>query len=163
MTFCLISVRFAFVEYSSPAEAAAATRQLDLVPLDKKHTLRVNKVTDIERYGREGRVDETYQPPHIDEFADKEHLRWWLKDPSSRGRDQFVMYRGDNVGVYWNNEKDQPESVVDRQHWTETFVQWSPLGTYLTSIHAQGVQLWGGPSWTRQARFAHPFVNLIAY
>src|SRR5699024_6847743 len=48
---------FAFVEYSSPAEAAAATRQLDLVPLDKKHTLRVNKMTDIERYGGEGRVD----------------------------------------------------------------------------------------------------------
>ncbi|KAM5347600.1 hypothetical protein ACJ41O_007424 [Fusarium nematophilum] len=157
------SFGFAFVEYSSPAEAAAATRQLDLVPLDKKFTMRVNKFTDIERYGREGRVDETYQPPHIDEFVQKEHLRWFLKDPSGRGRDQFVMYRGDNVGVYWNNEKDQPENIVERQHWTETFVQWSPLGTYLTSVHAQGVQLWGGQSWTRQARFAHPFVNLVAF
>lgn len=155
--------RFAFVEYSSPAEAAAATRQLDLVPLDKKHTLRVNKFTDIERYGREGRVDETYQPPHIDEFTEKEHLRWFLKDPSGRGRDQFVMYKGESVGVYWNNEKDQPENIVERQHWTETFVQWSPLGTYLTSVHAQGVQLWGGQSWSRQARFAHPFVNLVAF
>ncbi|KAH7150196.1 eukaryotic translation initiation factor 3 [Dactylonectria estremocensis] len=157
------SLRFAFVEYSSPAEAAAATRQLDQVPLDKKHILRVNKVTDIERYGREGRVDETYQPPHIDEFTEKEHLRWFLRDPTERGRDQFVMYRGDNVGVYWNNEKDQPENIIERQHWTETFVQWSPLGTYLTSVHAQGVQLWGGSSWSRQARFAHPFVNLIAF
>jgi translation initiation factor 3 subunit B len=134
-----------------------------MVPLDKKHTLRVNKMTDIERYGREGRVDETYQPPHIDEFTEKEHLRWWLRDPAERGRDQFVMYRGESVGVFWNNEKDQPENVVDRQHWTETFVQWSPLGTYLTSVHAQGVQLWGGPSWSRQARFAHPFVNLVAF
>ncbi|KAJ4139648.1 Translation initiation factor 3 subunit b [Fusarium oxysporum] len=157
------SFRFAFVEYSSPAEAAAATRELDLTPLDKKHTLRVNKFTDIERYGREGRIDETYQPPHIDEFTEKEHLRWFLKDPSGRGRDQFVMYKGESVGVYWNNEKDQPENIVERQHWTETFVQWSPLGTYLTSVHAQGVQLWGGPSWTRQARFAHPFVNLVAF
>lgn len=155
--------RFAFVEYSSPAEAAAATRQLDLTPLDKKHTLRVNKFTDIERYGREGRVDETYQPPQIEEFTEKEHLRWFLKDPSGRGRDQFVMYRGESVGVYWNNEKDQPENIVERQHWTETFVQWSPLGTYLTSVHAQGVQLWGGPSWLRQARFAHPFVNMVAF
>jgi translation initiation factor 3 subunit B len=157
------SLRFAFVEYSSPAEAAAATRQLDQVPLDKKHILRVNKFTDIERYGREGRVDEKYTPPHIDEFVEKEHLRWWLKDPADRGRDQFVMYRGENVGIFWNNEKEQPESVIDRQHWTETFVQWSPLGTYLTSVHAQGVQLWGGSSWTRQARFAHPFVNLVAF
>jgi translation initiation factor 3 subunit B len=157
------SMRFAFVEYSSPAEAAAATRQLDLVPLDKKHILRVNKVTDIERYGREGRVDETYKPPHIDEFAEKEHLRWFLRDPAGRGRDQFVMFRGESVGVFWNNERDTPENIVDRQHWTETFVQWSPLGTYLTSVHAQGVQLWGGPSWSRQVRFAHPFVNLVAF
>jgi translation initiation factor 3 subunit B len=157
------SLSFAFVEYSSPGEAAAATRQLDMVPLDKKHTLRVNKMTDIERYGREGRVDDEYHPPQIDEFVEKEHLRWFLKDPSGRGRDQFVMYRGDSVGVYWNNEKDQPETIVDRPFWTETFVQWSPLGTYLTSIHAQGVQLWGGPSWSRQARFAHPFVNLVAF
>lgn len=157
------SLRFAFVEYSSPAEAAAACRQLDLVPLDKKHTLRVNKLTDVDRYGREGRIDDEYTPPKIEEFQEKEHLRSFMADPSGRGRDQFVMFRGESVGVFWNNEKDQPENIVDRQHWTETFVQWSPLGTYLTSVHAQGVQLWGGPSWTRQRRFAHPFVNLVAF
>ncbi|KAK1783365.1 eukaryotic translation initiation factor 3 [Copromyces sp. CBS 386.78] len=157
------SMRFAFVEYSSPAEAAAACRQLDLVPLDKKHTLRVNKLTDVDRYGREGRIDDEYTPPKIEEFQEKEHLRSFMADPSGRGRDQFIMFRGESVGVFWNNEKDTPENVVDRQHWTETFVQWSPLGTYLTSVHAQGVQLWGGPSWTRQRRFAHPFVNLVAF
>ncbi|CAI4216076.1 unnamed protein product [Parascedosporium putredinis] len=117
------SLRFAFVEFSSASEAAAA----------------------------------------IDEFTPKEHLKGFLKDPSGRGRDQFVMYRGDNVGVFWNNEKENPEGIVDRNHWTETFVQWSPLGTYLTSIHQQGVQLWGGPSWKSLQRFPHPFVNLVAY
>ncbi|KAK3690082.1 eukaryotic translation initiation factor 3 subunit B [Podospora appendiculata] len=157
------SLRFAFVEYSSAAEAAAAVRQLDLVALDKKYTLRVNKMTDVDRYGREGRIDEEYTPPKIEEFQEKEHLRSFLLDPSGRGRDQLVMYRGETVGVFWNNEKDPPENIVDRQHWTETFVQWSPLGTYLTSVHAQGVQFWGGPSWTRQKRFAHPFVNLVAF
>lgn len=134
-----------------------------MVQLDKKHTLRVNKMSDVERYGREGRIDENYTPPQIDEFTQKEHLRWWLKDPAGRGRDQFVQFRGDGVSVCWNNERDVPETVVDRQHWTETFVQWSPLGTYLTSVHAQGVQLWGGQSWSRQSRFAHPFVNLVAF
>ncbi|RYO78396.1 hypothetical protein DL766_009547 [Monosporascus sp. MC13-8B] len=157
------SLRFAFVEYSSPAEAAAAVRQLDMVPLDKKHTLRVNKMADIDRYGREGRVDEEYAPPKIDPFQEKEHLRSFLADPSGRGRDQFAMYRGDSVGVFWNNEKDTPENVVDRQHWTESFVQWSPLGTYLVSVHQQGVQLWGGQSWSRQKRFAHPFVNMLDF
>ena len=74
-----------------------------------------------------------------------------------------MMYKDESVQVYWNNEKDAPESIVDRKHWTESFVQWSPLGTYLTSMHQQGVQLWGGPSWTRQKRFAHPFVNMVAF
>ncbi|KAK0625490.1 eukaryotic translation initiation factor 3 [Bombardia bombarda] len=157
------SMRFAFVEYSSAAEAAAAVRQLDLTPLDKKHTLRVNKMTDVDRYGREGRIDEDYTPPIIEPFQEKEHLRSFMADPSGRGRDQFVMYRGEAVGVFWNSEKDAPENIVDRQHWTDTFVQWTPLGTYLTSVHAQGVQLWGGASWSRQKRFAHPFVNLVAF
>ncbi|KAI1335958.1 eukaryotic translation initiation factor 3 [Xylariaceae sp. FL0016] len=157
------SYQFAFVEYSSSAEAAAAVRSLDMVPLDKKHTLRVNKMTDIDRYGREGRVDENYTPPKIDDFAEKEHLRSFLADPSGRGRDQMVMFRGDTVGVFWNNEKDPPENIVDRQHWTESFVQWSPLGTFLVSVHQQGVQLWGGASWSRQKRFAHPFVNMLDF
>jgi translation initiation factor 3 subunit B len=125
--------------------------------------MKVNKLTDIDRYGREGRIDEEYTPPKIEPFTEKEHLRSYLADPSGRGRDQFAMYRGDGVGVFWNNEKDAPEPIVDRQHWTESFVQWTPLGTYLASVHMQGVQLWGGPSWTRQMRFAHPFVNLVDF
>ncbi|KAJ1327445.1 translation initiation factor 3 subunit B [Microdochium nivale] len=157
------SLRFAFVEYSSPAEAAAAVRGLDQTPLDKKHTLRVNKMTDVDRYGREGKVNEEYEEPVIEEFKEKEHLRSFLADPSGRGRDQFAMYRGESVGVFWNNEKEAPENIVDRQHWTESFVQWSPLGTYMVSVHAQGVQLWGGPSWTRQKRFAHSFVNMLEF
>lgn len=134
-----------------------------MVPLDKKHTLRVNKMTDIERYGREGRIEEEYQPPPEKSFEEKEHLRSFLADPSGRGRDQFVMHRADTVGVFWNNDRDTPENIVDRQFWTETFVQWSPLGTFLTSVHAQGVQLWGGASWSRLQRFGHPFVHLVAF
>ncbi|KAI0136180.1 eukaryotic translation initiation factor 3 [Xylariales sp. AK1849] len=157
------SLRFAFVEYSSPAEAAAAVRQLDLVALDKRHTLRVNKITDIERYGREGRIEDEYDPPKIEPFVEKEHLRSFLNDPSGRGRDQFASYRGDNVAVCWNNDKDTPEVIVDRAHWTESFIQWSPQGSFLVSVHKQGVQLWGGDSWSRQKRFAHSFVNMLDF
>lgn len=152
---------YAFVEYETPAQAAAAVKSLHLTPLDKRHTMSVNRLVDIERYGREGRIDEEYTAPQIEPFAEKEHLRWWVGD--AEGRDQFVLFRGDNVGVYWNEKEDAPEQIVDRQHWTETFVAWSPKGTYLTSMHAQGVQLWGGSSWSRQKRFAHPGVNLIDF
>ncbi|KAF1355404.1 eukaryotic translation initiation factor eIF2A-domain-containing protein [Delphinella strobiligena] len=152
---------YAFVEYEAPAQAIAAVKLLNGTPLDKKHTMAVNKLTDIERFGREGRIEEEYTAPQMEEFQEKDHLRWWLAD--NEGRDQFVLYRADNVGVYWNEREDQPDAIVDRQHWTESFIQWSPKGTYLTSMHAQGVQLWGGPSWSRQKRFAHPGVNLVDY
>jgi translation initiation factor 3 subunit B len=153
--------RYAFVEFASAKEATAVAKALDRTPLDKKHTILVNKLTDIDRYGREGRVDEEYKEPEIEDFKEKEHLRWWLGDPEAR--DQMVMYRGENVAVYSNEKEDPPEPIVDRLGWTEAFVQWSPLGTYLTSVHALGVQLWGGKSWTRQMRFFHPAVNLVDF
>ncbi|EON65017.1 eukaryotic translation initiation factor 3 subunit B [Coniosporium apollinis CBS 100218] len=152
---------FAFVEFGSAEQAAAAVKALHGTPLDKRHTIAVNKLTDIDRYGREGRIDEEYQPPHIEDFHEKEHLRSWLGDYDAR--DQIVMYRGEKVGVFWNEKEDAPEPVVDRDHWTDFFVQWSPAGTYLTSLHAQGVQLWGGKSWSRQKRFGHPGVNLVDF
>ncbi|KAK5050948.1 Translation initiation factor 3 subunit b [Exophiala bonariae] len=152
---------FAFVEYQTPEQAVAATKQLHGTALDKKHTLAVNKLTDIEKYGREGRIDEQYVAPEIEPFADKEHLRSWLFDPSAR--DQFAMFRGDNVGVFWNNKRDNPEPIVDRKHWTQLFVNWSPLGTYLASVHQQGVQLWGGASFKRIKQFPHPFVSLMEF
>lgn len=50
------------------------------------------------------------------------------------------------------------------QDWKEfLYVAWSPLGTYIATLHRQGVRLWGGPSWKHQQRFAHPFVKLIDF
>lgn len=157
----LMGCRFAFVEYATPQQAVEATKKLHGTALDKKHTLAVNKLTDIDRYGREGRVNDEYQPPHQEPFTEREHLRWWLADPN--GRDQLVMHRGESVGVFWNKKKDNPENIIDRHLWTESFVQWSPLGTYLATIHARGVQVWGGPSWQRIHRIPHPVCNLIDF
>ncbi|KIW50751.1 hypothetical protein PV05_09539 [Exophiala xenobiotica] len=156
-----MSEGFAFVEYQTPEQAVAATKQLHGVALDKRHTLAVNKLTDIEKYGREGRIDEQYVPPEIEPFSDREHLRSWLFDAAAR--DQFAMFRGDKVGVFWNNKKEPPEMVVDRTHWTQLFVSWSPYGTYLASVHQQGVQLWGGSSFKRIRQFPHPFVSLVEF
>lgn len=121
----------------------------------------VNKLMDVDRFGREGRIDEEYKPPHVEPFKEKEHLRSWLADPNAR--DQFALYRGDKVGVFWNNKTNPPENVVDRAHWTQLFVQWSPKGTFLASVHPQGIQLWGGPAFSKQRQFPHPFVQLVEF
>lgn len=45
------------------------------------------------------------------------------------------------------------------QFWTESFVQWSPLGTYLATVHRQGAAVWGGATdFKRLMRYAHPQV-----
>lgn len=149
------------MEFETPEQATAAVKSLHATPLDRRHTLLVNKLTDIERYGREGRIDEEYKAPEIPPFQEREHLRSWLGDPNAR--DQFALFRGDKVGVFWNMKKDDPENVVDRPHWTQLFVQWSPQGTFLASMHPQGVQLWGGPSFSKQKQLPHPFVQLIEF
>ena len=149
------------MEYETPEMAVAAVKQLHGVPLDKKHIMAVNKLMDIERYGREGRVEEEYKAPAPEPFKEKEHLRSWMGDANAR--DQFALYRNDKVGVFWNNKTNPPENVVDRAHWTQLFVQWSPKGTFLASVHPQGVQLWGGESFSKQKQFPHPFVQLIEF
>jgi translation initiation factor 3 subunit B len=40
---------------------------------------------------------------------------------------------------------------------------WSPLGTYLTTFHHQGIQIWGGQSLGRIQRFPHRFVHLAHF
>ncbi|KAL5994878.1 Eukaryotic translation initiation factor 3 subunit B [Asimina triloba] len=48
--------------------------------------------------------------------------------------------------------------------WTESFVQWSPLGTYLATVHRQGAAVWGGSkTFNRLMRFAHPQVKFIDF
>ncbi|KAK9090555.1 hypothetical protein Sjap_023732 [Stephania japonica] len=54
-------------------------------------------------------------------------------------------------------------SMVSR-FWTESFVQWSPLGTYLATVHRQGAAVWGGANtFNRLKRYAHPQVKLIDF
>ena len=48
------------------------------------------------------------------------------------------------------------------QSWTKSYVQWSPLGTYLATVHQQGVAVWGGASTFKQLmRYAHKEVFFL--
>lgn len=55
------------------------------------------------------------------------------------------------------------KSILGAQNWTDLYVSWSPLGTMLATLHRPGVILWGGTSWQRLQRFAHPMVKLIDF
>ncbi|KAK9695667.1 Translation initiation factor 3 subunit b [Basidiobolus ranarum] len=149
---------FLFVEMEDTEKAALAVKHLNNYAMDKTHILSVNKFTDVEKYTN---LDEEYKEPEIEPFEEKEHLRSWLTDPQAR--DQWAMYRGEEVSVFWNMKTEAPEHVHSRPNWTETYVQWSPLGTHLVTFHRQGIALWGGNSWSKTVRFVHPGVKLIDF
>ncbi|CAG8571632.1 2838_t:CDS:2, partial [Scutellospora calospora] len=153
-----ISKGFLFIEFETPEQATMAIKQYDRYPMDKTHYLAVNRFTDIEKYSQ---IEEEYKEPEEEKFIEKEHLRSWLTDPQAR--DQFVLYRGDDVSIFWNKKTEPPEEAHKRVNWTETYVQWSPLGTYLATFHRQGIALWGGPSWNKIIRFVHSGVKLIDF
>ncbi|KAF8337904.1 translation initiation factor eIF-3b [Cantharellus anzutake] len=149
---------YAFFEFSSGDEANICLSTVHGSHFDKSHQFLVNRFTDIEKFAA---LDETYVKPIIDEYKPKEHLRSWLADP--QGRDQYVTYRDLAVTVFWYGKPNVSEVVLERDVWTELYCQWSPQGTYLTTIHRQGVQLWGGSSWSPITRVVHPFIKLVAF
>lgn len=52
--------------------------------------------------------------------------------------------------------------VYQRTFWTESFVQWSAHGSFLATLHMQGVAIWGGSSFARIRRFSHQAVSAAA-
>lgn len=77
-----------------------------------------------------------------------------------RGRDQFMIRYLDDTEVFYNDaQRSLPESVYKRNCWTDMFVQWSPQGSYVATMHAQGVAIWGGVSFQRLMRFSHQKVG----
>ncbi|GAA6042531.1 hypothetical protein JCM8097_004652 [Rhodosporidiobolus ruineniae] len=149
---------FLFITLANPVEAQQFQRALHGHAFDKRHTFSVIPFTDVDSYAT---LEEEYKEPAKEEWAPREHFRAWLADPA--GRDQVILYSGDDLRVNWTNKTGVADSAAHRNKWTDLFSQWSPQGTYLATIHLQGVALWGGASFERINRFAHPEVKLIDF
>ena len=57
------------------------------------------------------------------------------------------------IDVAWNNAIEGPELDKEQKRWSDSYVRWSPSGTYLATFHHQGILLWGGPSWKKAKKF----------
>lgn len=149
---------FMFVELANADQAALAVKLLDGHPFDKKHRFAVNKFSDIEALAD---IADEFTEPAAEEYVPKDHLRSWLLDP--QGRDQLVMCRGNEVATAWHNRSSAPQVIDNRPGWTESYVQWSPFGTFLATLHGPGVALWGGPSFSKYMRFSHRGARLVDF
>ncbi|XP_020093747.1 eukaryotic translation initiation factor 3 subunit B-like [Ananas comosus] len=151
---------YCFIEYSTPQEAELAREKTHGYKLDKSHIFAVNMFDDFEKYMK---VPDEWTPAEITPYTPGENLQQWLTD--EKARDQFAIRAGTFTEVFWNDARQlMPELVYHRQYWTDSFVQWSPLGTYLATVHRQGAAVWGGATtFNRLMRFAHPQVKLIDF
>ncbi|KAL0003545.1 hypothetical protein SO802_017326 [Lithocarpus litseifolius] len=133
---------YCFIEFNTPEEAELAKERTNGYKLDKRHIFAVNMFDDFDTFME---VPDQWAPPEFKPYTPGENLQQWLTD--EKARDQFVIRAGS-----------------DTEFWTESFVQWSPLGTYLATLHRQGAAVWGGAStFNRLKRYAHPQVKLIDF
>lgn len=144
---------FVFIEYETAAQAADAIKAYNHKRLDANHTLLVNKLSDIERYGNDKSITEEYVPPKKVEFQKREHLRSWLTDPA--GREQLFMHINETLNVAWYKKTEEPKLAGKLERVQGGPARWSPKGTYLATMYSFGVQLNGGPSLNILAQFLH--------
>jgi translation initiation factor 3 subunit B len=64
------------------------------------------------------------------------------------------------VSIFLGSVPDPVEKET-RPRWTETYIKWSPLGSYLATFHSKGIAIWGGDDFHRIAKFSHPGVQVL--
>jgi translation initiation factor 3 subunit B len=164
---------FLFLTYPDREQAENALRAINGASFGK-NLLHVNRFGDIERFANlpvgEGELPAGWREKP---YTEREHLRSWLEDAA--GRDQYLTFRDQDVNLLWNNRNGESQAVVDENgknvknsKWGELYLQWSPNGTHLASLHRVGVALWSGPKLdgpvgVHALRFTHPGVRLIQF
>lgn len=104
------SSRFAFIEFLTPEEAQQALVNTNRYSLDKKHTLLVNRWSDVNRLQR---VPDVYEPPVFDPFVPKVLIE----------NSQFSFYFLDSelkILIFGFFPKGKSSMVVDRPLWTRS-------------------------------------------
>ncbi|KAL5698724.1 Eukaryotic translation initiation factor 3 subunit B [Ranunculus cassubicifolius] len=157
---------YCFIEYETNEDAEDMKLKTHGFKLDRNHTLAVNFMDDFDRLMN---VQDEWCPPETKPYTPGENLGEWLMD--EKARNQFVIRSGPDTEVLWNTEVNwndpmqmEPELVFRRKLWTENNVLWSPLGTYMTTSHSQGVVVSGGATtFNRLMRYSHPQVQLMDF
>ncbi|CAM9273504.1 unnamed protein product, partial [Ectocarpus fasciculatus] len=156
---------FCFIKYKSKETAEKAVLTTQGFQLDKRHVFDVNLYSDMYKY-----VDtpENYQEVELPAFNPRPDTIDWLTDEQCR--DMFVVRHEHETEVMWANAGSDPDLVYGGERekssgrsWCESYVTWSPQGTYLATFHPQGVRLWGGSDFQPHSRFAHPNAEMIDF
>lgn len=150
---------YIFLEYPNHGCAVEAVKTLDQYKLDKQHTFTVSLFSDFDKYLN---IPDEWEPPQEEEYKDQGNLKSWLLEPDANDQFSVVYSGGEKVGIFANSKPEATE-VESRSRWTETYVKWSPMGTYLVTFHSKGIVLWGGQDFHKVQRFSHNGVQFIDF
>ncbi|GAB9471386.1 Eukaryotic translation initiation factor 3 subunit b [Globisporangium polare] len=155
---------FALVAYELEAHANDAVRTINNFALDKRHTLLVNKYSDLDKFNS---TPAAFVEPKTEKFVEPKNLKNWLTD--SARRDMFVLRHGTETEIFWSDkgettlDYDGEREKTNGKQWCSQYVLWSPHGTYLATFHPQGLALWAGEKYEKVGRFAHKNVKIAVF
>ncbi|KAL7673954.1 hypothetical protein ACOME3_000237 [Neoechinorhynchus agilis] len=146
-----------FVEYGDIKEAQSAAARLNGHRLDKSHTLiaqTMNQVQSFLQVKDESPKVECHPLKSISSIFD------WMSDEYAY--DQFSYTHGTTTEIHLNS-LPQSKELMKREDFSDQPCQWSPLGTFLSTFHQQGVVLWAGDTFERFGNFGQPRVSFLKF
>lgn len=153
---------YAFMEYRNASMAEDAVRSLNNHRLDKTYTFAVNLFTDFQKYEN---IPEKWDPPTPQTFKVQSDLYNFITDPDAYDQYCVACETAPNcvqVG-FWQNSLPEATELETRERFTDTFVKWSPLGTYVVTFHKPGVAIWGGSNFQKIQKFPHPGTQFVEF
>lgn len=153
---------YAFIEFKNPEMAEEAVKAFNNYRLDKSHTLLVNLFSDFQKYSD---IPKEWSPPEPQPYKMQNDLYTFMTEPDAQ--DQFCVIAESSPGAvqvqFWHNTQPEPVELLTRDRFTETYVKWSPLGTYIVTFHKQGVVIWGGSTFTKINKFPHSGTQYVDF
>ncbi|KAK7081817.1 translation initiation factor eIF-3b like protein [Halocaridina rubra] len=154
-----ITKGYIFLEFKDRASAEEAVKQRNNHKLDKQHMFLCNLFTDFDKYEN---ITEDFVPPAPQPYKDHGNLHYYLLDENCF--DMFsIMYDGGTTTAIYLNSVPEAQEIENRERWTDTYVRWSPRGTYLATFHAKGIAFWGGEGFRQVQKFSHPGVQFFDF
>jgi len=150
---------YIFLEYAKHSEAVDAIKHLNMHKMDKNHTFQINLFSDFEKFEN---IPEVWEPPKEEAYTNQGERKSFLMNEAAHDQYAVVFQGGEQVGVYRNA---LPEAVKEeeRPRWTESYIRWSPQGSYMATVHSRGIAIWGGANFGKISRFNHPGVQYIDF
>ena len=157
---------FCSIMYPSCEAAEFAVKTTNDYAMGKLYQFKVCLYSDLDKYTS---ISEEYSANEVGEFKPRPDPTFWLTDPQCR--DMFVIRYGQETEISWSNHTGEEPTLVyngEREKaggkvWCESYVSWSPQGTYLATFHARGIKLWGSDQFEPQGRFNHAEVELMDF